>query len=140
MDRNLTQEETDYINSKDYEAEVEKFIVMLSNKYGNNDFWVACHRDETTVHYQVISIRYDFKKKAIPRLKSKIEVAKYGTDLQDLAAEAFKGKAVKGVKGSTRPHIKHQKFREIAELQKQKEELEKANQEQYINLKEKNAL
>ncbi|WP_169974811.1 hypothetical protein [Campylobacter sp. RM16191] len=69
------------------------------------------------------------KKKTIPRLKSKIEVAQYGTDLQDMAAEAFRGKAVRGVKGSTRPHIKHQKFREVAELQKQKEELERANKE-----------
>ncbi|WP_170000761.1 hypothetical protein [Campylobacter sp. RM16189] len=46
-----------------------------------------------------------------------------------MAAEAFRGKAVRGVKGSTRPHIKHQKFREVAELQKQKEELERANKE-----------
>lgn len=129
MDRNLTQEEINYINSKDYETEVEKFIVALSSKYGNNDFWVACHRDETTVHYQVISTRYNFREKTIPRFKSKIELAKYGTDLQDLAAEAFMGKAVRGVKGSTRPHIKHQKFREIAELQKQKEELQRANKE-----------
>lgn len=129
MDRNLTQEETDYINSKDYEAEVEKFIISLSNKYGNNDFWIACHRDENIVHYQIISTRYDFQNKTIPRFKSKIELAQYGTDLQDMAAEAFRGKAVRGVKGSARPHIKHQKFREIAELQKQKEELERANQE-----------
>lgn len=129
MDRILTQEENEYINSKDYEAEVEKFIVALSSKYANNDFWVACHRDETTVHYQIISTRYNFREKTIPRFKSKIELAKYGTDLQDMAAEAFTGKAVRGVKGSARPHIKHQKFREIAELQKQKEELQRANKE-----------
>ena len=56
-----------------------------------------------TKHWQILFSNYDFTKHACIR-RSKIDMAIYGKDMQDIAADAFSGIAVRGVVGSKAVH------------------------------------
>ncbi|MGG7049107.1 MULTISPECIES: hypothetical protein [unclassified Campylobacter] len=49
--------------------------------------------DEKTKHYQIVFTNYDFTKQACHR-RDKKQMRVYGSSLQDMAADAFKGIAI----------------------------------------------
>ena len=104
----LTTEETKAINEIDYMDEVLKFIKELERKYGYNDFLIAEHNDEKTKHYQIVASGVNIHTKKLNKM-NKAEYSKFGTDLQDMLAEAFKGKTIRG----NRKMAKHLSLKEM---------------------------
>ena len=94
-DRGLTDKEAEYINSQDFTQEIQTFCENLRKRHGYNDFIVAEHQDEKTVHYQILAGRYNYETGKFQPKMSKAELSKFDAGLQDLAVESFNGK-VKG--------------------------------------------
>lgn len=95
-DRGLTDEEAEYINSQDFTQEIQNFCENLRKRHGYNDFIITEHRDEKTVHYQILAGRYNYETGKFQPKMSKAELSKFDAGLQDLAVESFGGKVVIG--------------------------------------------
>lgn len=95
-DRGLTDDEVKHINSQDFTKEIQNFCENLRKRHGYNDFIVAEHRDEKTVHYQILCGRYNYETKKFQPRMSKAELSKFDAELQDLAVESFNGKVIRG--------------------------------------------
>ena len=95
-DRGLTDEEAEYINSQDFTEEIQNFFENLRKRHGYNDFIITEHRDEKTVHYQILAGRYNYETGKFQPKMSKAELSKFDAGLQDLAVESFGGKVVRG--------------------------------------------
>ena len=95
-DRGLTDEEAEYINSQDFTQEIQNFCENLRKRHGYNDFIITEHRDEKTVHYQILAGRYNYETGKFQPKMSKAELSKFDAGLQDLAVESFGGKVVRG--------------------------------------------
>ena len=99
----LSEEETKFVNGLNIFANAMDFINKYCKKYGVECVAAAEHNDEKTKHWQILFSNYDFTKHACIR-RSKIDMAIYGKDMQDIAADAFSGIAVRGVVGSKAVH------------------------------------
>ena len=95
-DRGLTDKEAEYINSQDFTQEIQNFCENLRKRHGYNDFIITEHRDEKTVHYQILAGRYNYETGKFQPKMSKAKLSKFDAGLQDLAVESFGGKVVIG--------------------------------------------
>jgi len=100
----LSEEESKFINENIRMDRVMRFINAYCSKYGVKCLLVAEHNDEKTKHYQIIFTNYNFEKHANLRFSSRAQTAKFGKELQDMGAEAFKARyfVVSQVKIDTR--------------------------------------
>lgn len=103
-DRGLTDKEAEYINSQDFTQEIQNFCENLRKRHGYNDFIITEHRDEKTVHYQILAGRYNYETGKFQPKMSKAELSKFDAGLQDLAVESFGGKVVRGKVNSKTVH------------------------------------
>lgn len=103
-DRGLTDEEAEYINSQDFTQEIQNFCENLRKRHGYNDFIITEHRDEKTVHYQILAGRYNYETGKFQPKMSKAELSKFDAGLQDLAVESFNGKVIRGKINSKAVH------------------------------------
>lgn len=103
-DRGLTDKEAEYINSQDFTQEIQTFCENLRKRHGYNDFIVAEHQDEKTVHYQILAGRYNYETGKFQPKMSKAELSKFDAGLQDLAVESFNGKVIRGKINSKAVH------------------------------------
>lgn len=103
-DRGLTDKEAEYINSQDFTQEIQNFCENLRKRHGYNDFIITEHRDEKTVHYQILAGRYNYETGKFQPKMSKAKLSKFDAGLQDLAVESFGGKVVRGKVNSKTVH------------------------------------
>ena len=99
----LNKDESDLINGLDMLPMVMSFINYYCNKYGVECIAACEHNDEKTKHWQIIFENYDYTNHACIR-RNKTQMSKYGKELQDMGADAFRGIAVRGVRGSKATH------------------------------------
>ena len=99
----LNKKESDFINALDIFSRANKFINEYCNKYGVECIAACEHNDEKTKHWQIIFENYDYANHTCIR-RNKTQMSKYGKELQDMGADAFRGIAVRGVRGSEATH------------------------------------
>lgn len=99
----LNKEESDFINGLDMLTRVMGFINGYCNKYGVECISACEHNDEKTKHWQIIFENYDYANHTCIR-RNRTQMSKYGKELQDMGADAFRGIAVRGVRGSEATH------------------------------------
>ena len=138
----LSEEESKFINENIRMDRVMRFVNAYCSKYGVKCLLVAEHNDEKTKHYQIIFTNYNFEKHANLRFSGRSQTAKFGQELQDMGAEAFKGQVLRG-KPSNNRHKSltqmHQIAREYQSEQELKEKIQKlieAEANKYMQKKE----
>ena len=138
----LNEEESKFINENIRMDRVMRFINAYCSKYGVKCLLVAEHNDEKTKHYHIIFTNYNFEKHANLRFSGRSQTAKFGKELQDMGAEAFKGQVLRG-KPSNNRHKSltqmHQIAREYKSEQELKEKIQKlieAEANKYMQKKE----
>ena len=138
----LSEEESKFINENIHMDRVMRFVNAYCSKYGIKCLLVAEHNDEKTKHYQIIFTNYNFEKHANLRFSGRAQTAKFGQELQDMGAEAFKGQVLRG-KSSNNRHKSltqmHQIAREYKSEQELKEKIQKlieAEANKYMQKKE----
>lgn len=138
----LNDEESKFINENICMDRVMRFVNAYCAKYGAKCLLVAEHNDEKTKHYQIIFTNYNFEKHANLRFSGRAQTAKFGQELQDMGAEAFKGQVLRG-KPSKNRHKNltqmHQIAREYQSEQELKEKIQKlieAEANKYMQKKE----
>nr|WP_315018872.1 hypothetical protein [uncultured Campylobacter sp.] len=99
----LNKDESDLINGLDMLPKVMGFINGYCNKYGVECISACEHNDEKTKHWQIIFENYDYANHTCIR-RNKTQMSKYGKELQDMGADAFRNIAVRGVRGSEATH------------------------------------
>jgi len=99
----LNKEESDFVNALDIFSHANKFINEYCNKYGVECIAACEHNDEKTKHWQIIFENYDYVNHTCIR-RNKTQMSKYGKELQDMGADAFKNIAVRGIRGSKAIH------------------------------------
>lgn len=99
----LNKDESDLINGLDMLPKVMGFINGYCNKYGVECIAACEHNDEKTKHWQIIFENYDYANHTCIR-RNKTQMSKYGKELQDMGADAFRNIAVRGVRGSEATH------------------------------------
>ena len=99
----LNKDESAFINGLDMLTRVMGFINGYCNKYGVECISACEHNDEKTKHWQIIFENYDYANHTCIR-RNKTQMSKYGKELQDMGADAFRGIAVRGVRGSEATH------------------------------------
>ena len=99
----LNKDESAFINGLDMLPRVMGFINGYCNKYGVECISACEHNDEKTKHWQIIFENYDYANHTCIR-RNKTQMSKYGKELQDMGADAFRGIAVRGVRGSEATH------------------------------------
>ena len=99
----LNKEESDFVNALDIFSHANKFINEYCNKYGVECIAACEHNDEKTKHWQIIFENYDYVNHTCIR-RNKTQMSKYGKELQDMGADAFRSIAVRGVRGSEATH------------------------------------
>lgn len=95
----LDDDETNFINSLDMMRNVMAFVSKYCKKHDVECIAIAEHNDEKTKHFQIIFSNYSYNLHTCHR-RDKKQLAIYGSNLQDLAASAFQGIAIRGIKGS----------------------------------------
>ncbi|WP_188116492.1 hypothetical protein, partial [Campylobacter concisus] len=138
----LNGEESKFVNENICMDRVMRFINAYCSKYGVKCLLIAEHNDEKTKHYQIIFTNYNFEKHANLRFSGRSQTAKFGKELQDMGAEAFKGQVLRG-KPSNNRHKSltqmHQIAREYQSEQELKEKIQKlieAEANKYMQKKE----
>lgn len=99
----LNKDESDLINGLDMLPKVMGFINGYCNKYGVECISACEHNDEKTKHWQIIFENYDYANHTCIR-RNKTQMSKYGKELQDMGADAFRNIAVRGARGSEATH------------------------------------
>ena len=99
----LNKEESDFVNALDIFSHANKFINEYCNKYGVECIAACEHNDEKTKHWQIIFENYDYANHTCIR-RNKTQMSKYGKELQDMGADAFRNIAVRGARGSEATH------------------------------------
>lgn len=99
----LNKEESDFVNALDIFSHANKFINEYCNKYGVECIAACEHNDEKTKHWQIIFENYDYVNHTCIR-RNKTQMSKYGKELQDMGADAFRNIAVRGARGSEATH------------------------------------
>lgn len=99
----LNKDESDLINGLDMLPKVMGFINGYCNKYGVECISACEHNDEKTKHWQIIFENYDYANHTCIR-RNKTQMSKYGKELQDMGADAFRNIAVRGIRGSKAIH------------------------------------
>ena len=99
----LNKDESDLINGLDMLPMVMSFINYYYNKYGVECIAACEHNDEKTKHWQIIFENYDYANHTCIR-RNKTQMSKYGKELQDMGADAFRNIAVRGIRGSKAIH------------------------------------
>lgn len=99
----LNKEESDFVNALDVFSHANKFINEYCNKYGVECIAACEHNDEKTKHWQIIFENYDYVNHTCIR-RNKTQMSKYGKELQDMGADAFRNIAVRGARGSEATH------------------------------------
>lgn len=99
----LNKEESDFVNALDIFSHANKFINEYCNKYGVECIAACEHNDEKTKHWQIIFENYDYVNHTCIR-RNKTQMSKYGKELQDMGADAFRNIAVRGIRGSKAIH------------------------------------
>ena len=99
----LNKDESDLINGLDMLPKVMDFINGYCNKYGVECISACEHNDEKTKHWQIIFENYDYANHTCIR-RNKTQMSKYGKELQDMGADAFRNIAVRGIRGSKAIH------------------------------------
>ena len=138
----LNKEESKFINENICMDRVMRFINAYCSKYGVKCLLVAEHNDEKTKHYQIIFTNYNFEKHANLRFSGRSQTAKFGKELQDMGAEAFKGQVLRGRPSNNRHKSltqMHQIAREYQSEQELKEKIQKlieAEANKYMQKKE----
>lgn len=99
----LNKDESDLINGLDMLPKVMGFINGYCNKYGVECISACEHNDEKTKHWQIIFENYDYVNHSCIR-RNKTQMSKYGKELQDMGADAFRNIAVRGIRGSKAIH------------------------------------
>ena len=118
----LSEEESKFINENIRMDRAMRFINAYCSKYGVKCLLIAEHNDEKTKHYQIIFTNYNFEKHANLRFSSRSQTAKFGQELQDMGAEAFKGQVLRG-KPSNNRHKSLTQMHQIAREYKSEQEL-----------------
>lgn len=118
----LNDEESKFINENIRMDRVMRFINAYCSKYGVKCLLVAEHNDEKTKHYHIIFTNYNFEKHANLRFSGRSQTAKFGKELQDMGAEAFKGQVLRG-KPSNNRHKSLTQMHQIASEYKSEKEL-----------------
>ena len=138
----LNDKESQFINEKIQIDRVMRFINAYCAKYGVKCLLVAEHNDEKTKHFHIFFTNYSFEKHANLRFSGRSKTAKFGQELQDMGAEAFKGQVLRG-KPSNNRHKSltqmHQIAREYQSEQELKEKIQKlieAEANKYMQKKE----
>ena len=138
----LNKEESKFINENICMDRVMRFINAYCSKYGVKCLLIAEHNDEKTKHYQIIFTNYNFEKHANLRFSGRSQTAKFGKELQDMGAEAFKGQVLRGKLSNNRHKSltqMHQIAREYQSEQELKEKIQKlieAEANKYMQKKE----
>ena len=99
----LNKDESAFINGLDMLPMVMNFINYYCNKYGVECIAACEHNDEKTKHWQIIFENYDYVNHTCIR-RNKTQMSKYGKELQDMGADAFRNIAVRGARGSEATH------------------------------------
>ena len=99
----LNKDESAFINGLDMLTRVMGFINGYCNKYGVECISACEHNDEKTKHWQIIFENYDYANHTCIR-RNKTQMSKYGKELQDMGADAFRNIAVRGARGSEATH------------------------------------
>lgn len=138
----LNKEESKFVNENIRMDRVIRFINTYCAKYGVKCLLIAEHNDEKTKHYHIIFTNYNFEKHVNLRFSGRAQTAKFGKELQDMGAEAFKGQVLRG-KPSNNRHKSltqmHQIAREYQSEQELKEKIQKlieAEANKYMQKKE----
>ena len=138
----LNKEESKFINENIRMDRVMRFINTYCAKYGVKCLLIAEHNDEKTKHFHIFFTNYNFEKHANLRFSGRAQTAKFGKELQDMGAEAFKGQVLRG-KPSNNRHKSltqmHQIAREYKSEQELKEKIQKlieAEANKYMQKKE----
>lgn len=118
----LNDEESKFINENIHMDRVMRFVNAYCAKYGAKCLLVAEHNDEKTKHYQIIFTNYNFEKHTNLRFSGRAQTAKFGQELQDMGAEAFKGQVLRG-KSSKNRHKNLTQMHQIASEYKSEKEL-----------------
>ena len=118
----LNDEESKFINENICMDRVMRFVNAYCAKYGAKCLLVAEHNDEKTKYYHIIFTNYNFEKHANLRFSGRSKTAKFGKDLQDMGAEAFKGQVLRG-KSSKNRHKNLTQMHQIASEYKSEKEL-----------------
>ncbi|MBE9819041.1 hypothetical protein [Campylobacter concisus] len=138
----LNEEESKFINENIRMDRVMRFVNAYCSKYGVKCLLIAEHNDEKTKHYQIIFTNYNFEKHANLRFSGRAQTAKFGQELQDMGAEAFKGQVLRGRPSNNRHKSltqMHQIAREYQSEQELKEKIQKlieAEANKYMQKKE----
>ncbi len=100
----LTREESEYINSRNFDENALAFIEKLRG-LGYSNFQLVRHFDEKTQHYHILCLNWDFVNHR-PMHMNKFQLKEHGVKLQDMMAEAFADAGVlRGQRGSRRRHL-----------------------------------
>lgn len=100
----LTREESEYINSRNFDENALAFIEKLRG-LGYSNFQLVRHCDEKTQHYHVLCLNWSFEKHC-PMRFNRFQLRDHGIKLQDMMAEVFADAGVlRGQRGSKRRHL-----------------------------------
>ncbi len=138
----LNKEESKFINENIHMDRVMRFINAYCSKYGVKCLLIAEHNDEKTKHYHIIFTNYNFEKHANLRFSGRSKTAKFGKDLQDMGAEAFKGQVLRGKpsnsrhKNLTQMHQIASEYKSEQELKEKIQKLIEAEANKYMQKKE----
>lgn len=129
----VTEDEARDINDFDVEKKdraIEEYMRNLEKKYGTKVLYCVRHSDEKVDHYQFQMLNYDFENhRTMLSGMSKKDLAKLGTDLQDMCANAFTthtdGYFGRGKKREKKKKHKSLKDMHDAELNEQKIKIER---------------
>ncbi|MGG7074058.1 hypothetical protein U5B43_07380 [Campylobacter sp. 9BO] len=99
----LDKDEVNFINSLELKDRAMRFVNEYCKRYNVECISMAEHNDEKTKHYQIVFTNYDFTKQACHR-RDKKQMRVYGSSLQYMAANAFSGIAIRGIKGGVATH------------------------------------